>query len=77
MDYYLAIDIGASSGRHTDDEITAQINVIKTYSDGLIKNGGVSTDFFKKNLGEDTTRDFFDKAFFGTDIYRINNKDEG
>jgi len=39
---------------------------VKEYSDKLIDEGGVSTSFFKKSLGEDTTREFFDKVFFGT-----------
>lgn len=39
---------------------------VKEYSDKLIDEGGVSTSFFKKSLGEDVTRDFFDKVFFGT-----------
>lgn len=44
----------------------AQIANTKAYSDGLIEKGGVSTDVFKKALGEDKTREFFDKVFFGT-----------
>ena len=40
--------------------------LIQEYSDNLIKNGGVSTDVFKKQLGEEKTKDFFDKVFFGT-----------
>ena len=38
--------------------------------DGLIDKGGVSTDVFKKELGEAKTRDFFNKVFFGTELYR-------
>jgi len=36
----------------------------KTYSNGLIEHGGVSTDIFVKALGPETTRDFFDKVLF-------------
>lgn len=54
----------------TDDEQEAKRKIVKTYSDRLIDEGGVSTSFFKKSLGEDTTRDFFDKVFFGTDRYK-------
>lgn len=39
---------------------------IKLYTNGLIEKGGVSTDVFKKALGEEKTADFFDKVFFGT-----------
>ena len=36
------------------------------YTDGLIKKGGISTDVFKKQLGEAETKQFFDAVFFGT-----------
>lgn len=36
----------------------------KKYSDGLIDNGGVSTDIFLKALGEEETRKFFDGVLF-------------
>ena len=44
----------------TKNEIT------KDYTDGLISNGGISTDMFKASLGEEVTRDFFSKVLFGT-----------
>ena len=47
----------------------AQYTNTKAYSDGLIEKGGVSTDVFKKALGEDKTREFFDKVFFGSALY--------
>lgn len=37
------------------------------YTDGLIEKGGISTDVFKKELGNEETKKFFDKVFFGTD----------
>ncbi len=43
-----------------------KVALTKAYSDGLITQGGVSTDVFKSALGEDTTRNFFDTVFFGT-----------
>ena len=46
------------------------LDVTQEYSDGLIDKGGVSTDVFKKELGEAKTRDFFNKVFFGTELYR-------
>ena len=36
----------------------------KTYSNGLIENGGVSTDIFVKAMGADGTRTFFDSVLF-------------
>lgn len=54
-----------------DDEAkTAKAERIKNYSDRLIDEGGVSTSFFKSALGEDVTRDFFDRVFFGTECFR-------
>lgn len=40
--------------------------VTARYVDGLVKQGGTSTNVFKKALGEETTRDFFGRVFFGT-----------
>lgn len=37
----------------------------KTYSDGLLNNGGPATDAFLKTWGKDKTKDFFDKVLFG------------
>lgn len=50
----------------TKEEQSAKIEVTKKYTDGLIENGGISTDVFKKSLGEEVTRDFFDKVLFGS-----------
>lgn len=36
------------------------------YVEGLLKNGGPSTDVFKKALGEDKTAELFRKVLFGT-----------
>ncbi len=36
------------------------------YVEGLLKNGGPSTDVFKKELGEDKTSELFQKILFGT-----------
>ncbi len=36
------------------------------YTDGLIEKGGISTDVFKKQLGPEETKNFFDNIFFGT-----------
>ena len=37
------------------------------YVDSLVQRGGTSTNVFKKALGEETTRAFFGKVFFGTE----------
>lgn len=45
---------------------------IKTqeYTNGLIDNGGVSTDVFKAVLGVDKTREFFNRVFFAPELYK-------
>ncbi|MBR5514152.1 MAG: hypothetical protein IKV85_09255 [Ruminococcus sp.] len=53
----------------SEEEKDNKRKLCKEYSDGLISNGGISTDVFKEQLGEDTTRDFFDKVLFGTENY--------
>lgn len=54
-------------GKMGADARAAKVAILKDYSDRLIDEGGVSTTFFKQSLGEDVTRDFFDKVFFGTE----------
>lgn len=48
------------------DEKAAKKQITEDYTHGLISKGGLSTDVFKKSLGEDTTKDFFDHVLFGT-----------
>ncbi len=50
----------------SDAEKTEKIRITVDYTDGLIKNGGISTDVFKDALGEEETKTFFDNIFFGT-----------
>ena len=40
------------------------------YVDRLIDEGGISTDVFKKVMGEEKTRRFFGQVFFGTELYK-------
>ncbi|MCR4639408.1 hypothetical protein [Ruminococcus sp.] len=54
----------------SDEEKAVKLELTQKYSDDLISKGGVSTDVFKKQLGEDKTKDFFDKVFFGTERHR-------
>ncbi len=46
-----------------------KLNITIEYTDGLIEKGGVSTDVFKKELGPEETKKFFDQVFFGTARY--------
>ncbi|MBR3629048.1 MAG: hypothetical protein IKN55_01050 [Oscillospiraceae bacterium] len=64
------LDASAALPQCTPEEAAAQLDKTENYSNGLIEKGGVSTDAFKKAFGEETTRDFFNKVFFGTDRYR-------
>ena len=54
----------------SDEAAAAKLDITQEYCDNLVEKGGVSTDVFKKNLGEETTKDFFDKVLFGTERYR-------
>jgi hypothetical protein len=60
------LEASASLEISSDEDAAAQLAITESYSNGLIEKGGVSTDVFKKALGEETTRDFFDHVFFGT-----------
>ena len=59
-----------TDGVLTPEEQAAKLALTQEYSDNLISKGGVSTDVFKKQLGEEKTRDFFDKVFFGTERHK-------
>lgn len=50
----------------TAEERTEKLEITVEYTDGLIEKGGISTDVFKSALGDETTKDFFDRVFFGT-----------
>lgn len=55
---------GQSLSEISGEERTQKVKLQKTYSDGLIDNGGISTDIFVKALGTDETRKFFDSVLF-------------
>ena len=57
--------------KSSDEDAKMQFEATQAYCDSLIEKGGVSTDTFKKVLGEEKTREFFNKVFFGMDNYRI------
>lgn len=52
----------------TADEKNEKISITVDYTDGLIEKGGISTDVFKDSLGDEETKKFFDKVFFGTSV---------
>ncbi len=52
------------------DKIPEKLDAMEAYTHRLITEGGISTDVFKKELGEEQTYRFFDNVFFGTGNYR-------
>lgn len=42
------------------------MKITQDYTDGLVDNGGVSTNVFKAIMGIDATKEFFNQVFFGT-----------
>jgi len=50
----------------SETEKAEKLAITTDYTNGLIEKGGISTDVFKKQLGETETKKFFDKVFFGT-----------
>lgn len=53
----------------SEEERAEKLAVTQKYCDDLVAQGGVSTDVFKKELGEATTSDFFNKVLFGPEQY--------
>ncbi len=52
----------------TAEERSEKLAITVEYTNGLIDKGGISTDVFKKQLGTEKTRHFFDRVFFGTGV---------
>lgn len=50
----------------SEAEKAEKLAITVDYTDGLIEKGGISTDVFKKELGPEETKNFFDHIFFGT-----------
>jgi hypothetical protein len=50
----------------TEEEREEKLAITVEYTDGLIEKGGISTDVFKSQLGNEETKKFFDQVLFGT-----------
>lgn len=50
----------------TEEQREEKRSITVEYTDGLIQKGGISTDVFKSQLGDEETKKFFDQVFFGT-----------
>ncbi len=64
--YKVYIDHALTIPELDETAVDKKMEITKAYTDGLVEKGGVSTDVFKKELGDEKTKDFFDKVFFGT-----------
>ena len=61
------LEHGKSLPTLCDEEKAEKLAITIDYTNGLVEQGGVSTDVFKKELGEEETKKFFGQVFFGTD----------
>ena len=52
-----------------NEKLLQKKQITLEYTNGLIEKGGVSTDIFKKSLGTQATKRFFDETLFGTANY--------
>ena len=55
-----------NSGNTPISDRAKKLERASVYVDGLLKNGGPSTDVFKKAIGEEKTAELFRKVLFGT-----------
>ena len=53
-----------------NDDYQAHWKSVRNYSDTLVEAGGVSTNMFVSLWGKDKTKEFFNKVFFATDLYK-------
>ena len=53
-----------------ESQIPEKLDAMEAYTHRLVSEGGISTDVFKKELGEEKTLKFFDNVLFGTANYR-------
>lgn len=63
---YLAAYLALTAASPAPADPAAKAEKAAAYVDGLLANGGPSTDAFKKLLGADKTRPLFTKFVFGT-----------
>lgn len=51
------------------EQLHAKWQIVRSYSDRLVDEGGVSTDVFKAVLGTERTKAFFNDVFFAPGVY--------
>ena len=64
--HYLAQYLVAAKNA-SDSEAAPKQEKTSVYVEGLLKNGGPSTDVFKKGIGEEKTAELFRKILFATE----------
>ena len=62
-------DFAKSLPQLDESQKSTKKSITLAYTDGLIEKGGISTDIFKKSLGDEKTKEFFDTIFFGSANY--------
>lgn len=55
----------------TTEERKEKWKITQDYTDGLVDQGGVSTNVFKAIMGSDATKEFFNDVFFGTSKFVV------
>lgn len=65
---HIYLEYGKKFPLLSEEERKEKLTLTTAYTDGLIEKGGISTDVFKKQLGNEETKKFFDNVFFGTAI---------
>ncbi len=63
------LEAAAKLPQLTQEERKVKCELNQKFTDRLISQGGISTDMFKKAIGSERTKDFFDKVLFGTEIF--------
>ena len=65
LDYMKAFVASGADGAGADFDVQEKLKKSQAYVNGLITNGGPSTDVFKKALGEEKTSKLFKTVLFG------------
>lgn len=64
------IEMEKESAVLSEEEYGKKWEAVQNYTDGLVDNGGVSTDLFKAVIGPEKTKEFFNSVFFGPSLYK-------
>jgi hypothetical protein len=59
------IEYAKEAPKLSDSDKKKKVNAIKDFSEKLVEKGGISTDVFKKTIGEEKTLEYFEKVLYG------------